>query len=679
MPAMEIPRHPPRVAGEPLVRVRDSIPYALALGAVAAFSFLSGGYVVGRSTPVAVAFLCAAAVWVWFLRRSTRPSPLFLAALVALAAFAAWSALSVLWSFGPDLTRIAFNLTAFYLAVVTVLGLTSARGLQVRVVVYGYLVVATAVGTYAFLGKAWPDVVTHAHTYARLDSPVGYWNVLALMMVMGICAALAVAGDRATPVAVRTVAAAAAVPMGLAFFFTFSRGGWLVLFAALALYFALTTTRLASFVSLVAVVAPLAWILWRLRGLETLFAATTDDSLRALEGGALLRWTAAALLITAGAQLAAALVQRGVSWPRWSVLVAGAVVVVVLVVVAGGGSARFVQQRGGASWVGQKLHALVTDAESEQGENAADRLFVFTSNGRIPLWREALAQSRVVRAAGTGAGTFAFTHYRFRQGGGIVKHAHGQWFNVLSELGVVGLGLLVAATVLLVAAMMGNPFAQRRDRLHPLLVALQAGVVAFLIHMSWDWDWDMAAVGTAAFVFVAVGASYRTTRQADQRRHTEEHGGEEGVDAQPPGRWGRAGWGVRVVASAALLLVAASWLPPYFALRAQNAALAAAADGEVTVALGHAHRAATWDPLAVRPLLTEAMLLQQLGRNREAHVRLQTAARLQPQNYEVWYALGMLEHGVLGRDAAARSSFSRALALKPDDADSLYELRRLAQ
>ena len=39
--------------------------------------------------------------------------------------------------------------------------------------------VAVAVGVYAFLGKVVPDVVTHAHTYARLDSPVGYWNVLA--------------------------------------------------------------------------------------------------------------------------------------------------------------------------------------------------------------------------------------------------------------------------------------------------------------------------------------------------------------------------------------------------------------------------------------------------------------------------------------------------------------------
>ena len=54
-------------------------------------------------------------------------------------------------------------------------------------------------GVYAFLGKGLPDVVTHAHTYARLDSPVGYWNVLALMMVMGLCVALAVAGDRSTP------------------------------------------------------------------------------------------------------------------------------------------------------------------------------------------------------------------------------------------------------------------------------------------------------------------------------------------------------------------------------------------------------------------------------------------------------------------------------------------------
>ena len=411
-----------------------------------------------------------------------------------------------------------------------------------------------------------------------------------------------------------------------------------------------------------------------------------------------------------------------------------------------------------------------------------------SNNGRVELWREAARQSRLDRVAGTGAGTFPFTHYRFRTYGGVVKHAHSQWFNVLSELGVVGLVLFAAAMVLLVVAAVGNPFSRRRDPLHPLLVALQVGVIAFLVHISWDWDWDMAAVGTLAFVFVAVCASYRSTRAADgrRRRHASVEadvgrgsgrgdagrgtagGPSEGArpDDAPAGavaataetvahtsavmegprptspapagarplsplwtrrrptcrvptrptagdepaaeamsqqpelaagaaseasseyerRASRSGrrsrrvrWPLRVAASSALLLLAVSWLPPYLALRAENAALAAASDGKVNAALENARRAATLDPLAVSPLLTEASLLQQLGRNREALARLQAAAKLQPQNYEVWYALGVLLHGSLGRDKAARAAFTRALALNPLDAASRYELELLAQ
>jgi tetratricopeptide (TPR) repeat protein len=121
-----------------------------------------------------------------------------------------------------------------------------------------------------------------------------------------------------------------------------------------------------------------------------------------------------------------------------------------------------------------------------------------------------------------------------------------------------------------------------------------------------------------------------------------------------------------------------SWLPPYLAFRSENAALAASSDGDVATALDHARRAEMWDPLAVSPLLTQAALLQQLGKNREALERLQAAAKLQPQNYEVWYELGVLQNSVLGRDAAARASFARALALNPDDAASRYELELLA-
>ncbi len=743
MPWMETPVNTARVAGEPFYRARNAVPYAMAMAAVAGFSFLSGGYVIGRSTPVAVGLLCAAAVWVWFLRRSTRPPILLLAALGVFGAFTVWSGLSVLWSFGPDLTWVSFNLTAFYLAVAAVLGLTSARGLQLWTVAYGYLAVATAVGVYAFLGKGLPAVVTHAHTYARLDSPVGYWNVLALLMVMGIVVSLAVAGDRTTSTPVRTLAAVAAVPMSFAFFFTFSRGGWIALLVAFVLYFAFTSTRLASFVTLVAVATPVTLVLWRLRSLETLFTETSDDALRILQGGALLRWAIAALLVTAGVQLAVALLHRSVSWPRWSAVVAGAAVLAIVGVVVLGGSGRYIQSHGGASWVEDRLHALVTDADTEGGGNAAGRLTTLTTNGRIDLWREAARQSRFARVSGTGAGTFPFAHYRFRESGGVVKHAHSQWFNVLSELGAVGLALFVVSVLLFVAAMVGNPFARRSDPLHPLLVALQAGVIAYIVHITVDWDWDMAAIGALAFVFIAVCASYRSTSRADELRsgrrairateaaeepapfpanpgtvHTgdsSEHAGpadweghapvypgapadaadevtedaaaaqdaEIGDDAQrrtaSRRRSRRVGWAPRVVASAALVLLALSWLSPYLALRAENAALAAASDGDVTAALADVSRAATLDPLAVSPLITQATLLQQLGRNREALERLETAAKLQPQNYEVWYELGVLQHGALGRDKAARASFARALALNPSDAASRYELELLAR
>ena len=746
---METPVNTARVVGATF-RARNTVPFALSMAAVAAFSFLSGGYVLGRNTPVAVALLCAAAVWVWFLRRSTRPPILFLGALGVFAAFAVWAGLSVLWSVGPDLTWVSFNLTAFYLAVAAVLGLTSARGLQLWTVAYGYLAVAAAVAVYAFLGKGLPAVVTHAHTYARLDSPVGYWNVLALMMVMGLVVALAIAGDRRTGAALRTFAAAAAVPMCFTFFFTLSRGGWIALTVALVLYFAFTTTRLASFLTLAAVVMPVALTLWRLRGLGTLFTETTDDALRTSQGGVLLRWAVAALLVTAGLQLAVALLHRGVRWPRWSTVAAGVAVLAVVGVVAIGGPGRYVQTHGGAPWVSDRLHALLTDADA--GGNGAGRLVTLSTNGRIELWREAARQSRYHPVAGTGAGTFPFAHYRFRVTAGVVKHAHSQWFNVLSELGVVGLVLFVAAMVLFVIAAVGNPFSRRRDPLHPLLVALQAGVIAFLVHISWDWDWDMAAIGTLAFVFVAVCVSYRATRAADVRRSerapVEEAPAEASVDeaagaaaaegagdvspsgrtkqaahtrvvadspngppaaevspatpADQPGaaettlsgvseasaaepqaerparRSRRSRWPLRVAASTALVLLAVSWLPPYLALRAENSALAAASDGNVSAALDHVRRAAALDPLAVSPLLTEASLLQQLGRNREALARLQAAAKLQPQNYEVWYELGVLLHGSLGRDKAARAALTRALALNPLDAASRFELELLA-
>ena len=566
--------------------------------------------------------------------------------------------------------------------------------------------------------------MTHAHDNARLDSPVGYWNVLALMMVMGIAIVLAVAGDRAVAAVSRVLAVAGGVVLAFTFFFTLSRGGWVVLLIALFLYFAFTPTRLASFAALLAIAVPVGLVLFKVRHLGTLFTATDNDALRTLQGHALLRYSLAALLVAVGAQTAIALVHRAVPWPRWARAAAGVAVIGVLVLGVGGGSWRFLEARGGMTYLHSRISAFVSDSDQPSSNEGAVRL-VSMNTGRPPLWREALDQSRYDRLLGTGAGTFVFTHYRFRTTGGVVRHAHSEWFNVLSELGVVGLVLLVAAMVLLVAAALGNPFAGRDDPLRPALVALQAGIVVFVVHISWDWDWDMAAAGVTFFFLVAVCLPTSPPGRPIARSapsHVEAAGalaaatagagetwaGETGAgEASGKGPWrlargcrGGSRWGARgcrngvrrrrsrrPAATPPRLYLAAAQRRCGGA-RGSRPELAtavslgqggerggdAAGNGETTLALAQARHAASFDPLAVDPLIAESLVLQQLGQNHTALQVLNTAARLQPNNYEVYYGQGVLLLTAYGRKQAAIAAFKHALALNPLDSDTRNEL-----
>ncbi|HVM64425.1 MAG TPA: hypothetical protein VMU14_06160, partial [Acidimicrobiales bacterium] len=60
---MESPSNTTRVVRQTL-GARNTAPFALAVAGVGVLSFLSGGYILARSTPVVVALLVGAAVWV---------------------------------------------------------------------------------------------------------------------------------------------------------------------------------------------------------------------------------------------------------------------------------------------------------------------------------------------------------------------------------------------------------------------------------------------------------------------------------------------------------------------------------------------------------------------------------------------------------------------------------------
>jgi tetratricopeptide (TPR) repeat protein len=215
--------------------------------------------------------------------------------------------------------------------------------------------------------------------------------------------------------------------------------------------------------------------------------------------------------------------------------------------------------------------------------------------------------------------------------------------------------------------------------------------------MTWDWDWDMAAAGSAFFLIAAAAVSYITRRgtplaplglaEGDEPEPESAatvlavdpsvERGEAGEAPAHPRRPRAAGVAAKILASGLLVLLAASWLPPYLGDRAQNRAVEQAAKGDAAAAAESARSATRWNPLAVDPLITLALVEQQLGRNREALDTLHAAAELQPQNYDVHYQLGLLLERAFGRKKEAAAAFRRALELNPRHESSAYELETL--
>lgn len=638
---------------------------AVLLAAIAVLSFLSGGYLPQRTTPV-VFVLAGFALWgVWRGRGFVRPSRPYLIALGAFAALVAWAGLSVLWSTGPDLSWIAFDVAALYLLVMAAVGVLPCGPRQLRLAAYGFALVVLLVSAYAFLGKAAPDIVTHAHLFARLRAPLGYWNVLAALVVMALPVLLVIASRSGTSPWIRGLTASATTLLLLTFFFTFSRGGYVALAAALLVYFALSTRRLAAVVSLAIPVALAAAALLQVRGLATLFAATTDDRLRAAQGHELAVWSIVALALAGVAQAAVVFAERRWTLSPRQARVIGTVVVALVVLVPLSLGGVSVMRHGGVSWVSDQYHAALSDTGYT---NSARRLTSLGMSGRIPWYREAIRGFSHHPFAGTGAGTFGITDELYRRTTFATKHSHSQWLNVLTELGVVGFGLFLIAVGGLVVAVFRHARRYRDDPYRSLLAACQAATAAFVVHLSIDWGWDMAAITLAFLLLAGVGASYVRDRRAERTvAQTPESAASAAAElpTAPGALLGAPSPTVRVLATAAVLFAVACWALPYFAERATMTAQDQLSRGQATAAETQARRAAAFDPLSVDPLLTLAAVQTRQGDPDAAAATLERAVRLQPQNYKAYYAMGTLLLQSFHDEAAARAWYLRAFELNP--------------
>jgi hypothetical protein len=620
---------------------------ALLLAGWAALACAQGGIDLGlrAGTGPTAAFLAAlvaapAAAWALWLARAApvlRSRPALLA-LAGLGGLVVWTGASIAWARAPDLAWIELNRAVLALAALAgglALGALARRAPE-RLAV-GLSVAAAPAVAWALGSKVLPTLLGADGDLSRLQTPLGYANALALVVVIAVPGALLAAARTGAPRYAEPLAAACVCALFVTLLLTYSRGGLVALAAALAAILALAPWRLSA--ALMVIAAAIGAALPAAYGLTA--GALTADGLLATErqgAGAGLGWrlalgmALAAALALAGRRLAARIGPGRLPRPGRRGVIAAAAVCAVAAVGAGAVAA---DQRGGLG-------------------NDPGRFASLDSNHRLDWWGEAARAFGDDPLIGSGAGSFPLLHLQERRDGNPllnVRQPHQLALQLGAELGVVGIALMAALVVGLawgarraVAAVGGGAVAA------PIAVA-----AAVLVQSQLDWTWSVPALAMAA---MAAGGVVLAAAA--------------GPPAPPAGRaGGRARAGASLAALAAAAAVASALLP-WWSGEQTAAGWSALVDGRGRAALARADEAGRLNPLATAPLELRAAALRATGDPAGELAALAEATRLQPDNPLTWMDLAR----ALTRQGRpeARVAWARVLQLDPLEPAALEAL-----
>ncbi len=574
---------------------------------------------IGAGALLAAAASCGAVLW------GLLPAPVIGREGVAFACFAGgfvvWNGVTILWSAAPDRSWEYFNRGLVYLAF-GVLGAFVGSAVAPRFAVWllGGLIAATCL--WALAGKAVPALYDDYGRLARLRSPVGYWNALALVLVFALPLALWVATRPRYSRRVKAGAVVLLFALLVALVLTLSRGGILAALVIVGLWLWLARERFDSVVALVIAAVPAAGVLAVAFALPGISQGSQPRSVRVEDGA----WFALMFVLGAMVAFAAAyLVRERPSLARQRLLlrIAAGVTGVLLLVGVG-----VIASRG-------------NPLKGEEVVQSPSRLSKGSLNNRWDWWKEAREAFEGQPLVGTGAGSFELVHRKLRTNDVVVREVHSLPLQFASEMGLVGLllaGGAAGAALLGAWRALGRLDGDERAAAAALGVALPT----FLVHGAIDYDWEFVAL--CGPLFFVTGFLLATGRREAVRVR-------------------RRAWAlvVVIVAWAGLYSIAA----PRFAEAGVADAYAELERGDVEDAVASAKAAHSLDPLSIEPLQAWASAEEaqnHLPRARDLYVR---AVELQPLNWVAWYELGRFDQEVLGDDRAAERELRRAIELDP--------------
>jgi hypothetical protein len=564
---------------------------------VAGLGAANGGYFPSE-WGIAILGFVLVAVTVLLVLDVPVPSARESAFVAGLAAFAAWAALSSLWSAGAGGPILEGERAILYVAAAAAVIVVLRSGASAEALLGGVVAGTAILCLQALATRLLPaDVGSYdPSTGFPLPGALGYSNALGVLVAAASLLAVGFAAHRG--VAVRAAGAVALVILLPTLYFTYSRGAVAALAAGGVIQAVLDPRRARLLASALLLGSPaLVGVVLARRFAGSTSGGSVDAAQAAGQRLALVLVALAILAVAAAVALSYG--ERRVRLPEraGAVLVTAAAVGVLVVTVALAGS------------LGRSGSTPEATVDLDGG------LVSVSSSNRADYWRVAWRMVRAEPLSGMGAASWEARWLRERPVPFHTRDAHNLYLETLAELGPVGLALLLVTLAL-------PFFALRVARLLPLRPAAGAALAAILLHAGVDWDWEIPVVIVAALFCAGV----LLTSTGEER------------PARLTGR--RRAW---VLAWALPLLAIA--LVAHVGNRAARASGDAAAQGDARAALEQARRAISWAPWSEQPweLRGEAELL--LRDEIAARASLERALELNRTSWSAWLDLAAAERG----------------------------------
>ncbi len=635
-----------------------ALPAALTLY----FAFNAGGFFPAST---GVGTLVVAYILMARIALAERPFEGFTRALgIAAAAFvlyALWTLLSVFSSNAPERALVEFDRASLYaLAFVLFASVPKPAHQRLRWMVRGMALALVAICAAALATRVLPEVWSIPRTYAdsRLNFPLTYWNALGLVASLGIILCFHLSASEREPPLARVLASAGMPLLAAALLLTLSRGAIVAGIIGLLVYVAAARPR-ALAGALIAVVPTTAIALVVTYDAKLLVSSTALMSPAAVaQGHSVALAIGLSALSAAGLRLLmlpvdARLARLSLTHPAKRVLAGGTALVGLLIVVGLSLSSGF---------TGGLREQYDRFLNSPAPSTGSERLTSVSNSGRVDQWRVALDDFDDHALRGRGAGTWQLSWNQERPTPAGVRDAHSLSLEVLGELGLVGAILLGTGLGIVLIGLGRRSTGLERT----LYAAVFSGGIAWLLHAQVDWDWEMPAVSIWLFMIGATALSGKPVAEPASPR-------------SPVALRAGLVLGVSIVAA----------LSGVIAISETNAnrSLAAVEFADCKTAIEAAKASNSVLATRVRPYEIEGYCEASAGRNREAADAMQTAVDRDPDNWEAYYGLAVvqaaagLDSGQAARQAARlnpRAPLARN-ALDLSTAQTPGERKRRAQ